>query len=205
MKRPLKRPSPAMMVSVIALFVALAGSAYAIQKIGSKQIKKNAVTTKKIKDGAVKEAKLATGAATAGKIADGAVTGAKLGDGAVGTAKLADGAVDKAKLADSAEPMWAHVDGDNKTILSQSGGISITPGGTAGAYGMQFPRSLRNHALLATLSQPGNTEDNLNIEVIRFGSGPGEGTGLTPQDLVVHVRDPAEAFTAENFYVTAIP
>jgi len=51
-----------MIVAVIALIVALGGSAYAAKKIGSKQLKKNAVTTKKIKNGAVTAAKLANGA-----------------------------------------------------------------------------------------------------------------------------------------------
>ncbi len=56
------RPSPAMIVALIALIVALGGTAYAAKKIGSRQLKKNAVTTKKIKDGAVTAAKIATGA-----------------------------------------------------------------------------------------------------------------------------------------------
>jgi hypothetical protein len=60
MKRlPVSRPSPAMIVAIVALIVALGGTAYAAKKIGSKQLKKNAVTTKKIKDGAVTTAKFA--------------------------------------------------------------------------------------------------------------------------------------------------
>jgi hypothetical protein len=69
------RPSPAMVVAICALIVALGGSAYAAGKIGSHQIKKNAVSTKKIKDGAV----------TGSKIANNAITGGKLAAGAVGT------------------------------------------------------------------------------------------------------------------------
>ena len=42
------RPSPALVISVIALFVALGGSAYAAKKIGSKEIKNNAITAAKI-------------------------------------------------------------------------------------------------------------------------------------------------------------
>jgi hypothetical protein len=52
-------PSPAMIVAIVALIAALAGSAYAAKKIGSHQLKKNAVTTNKIKDGAVTSSKLA--------------------------------------------------------------------------------------------------------------------------------------------------
>lgn len=67
-------PSPAMIVAIVALVAALAGSAYAAKKIGSHQLKKNAVTTKKISDGAVTSGKLANGAVTSGKLAKGAVS-----------------------------------------------------------------------------------------------------------------------------------
>ena len=48
MKRILRLPSPAMVVAITALCVALAGGAYAATKIGTKQIKQRAVTTKKL-------------------------------------------------------------------------------------------------------------------------------------------------------------
>ena len=55
-------PSPAMVVAIVALIAALAGSAYAIKKIGTKQLRNGAVSTKKIKNGAVTEAKIAAAA-----------------------------------------------------------------------------------------------------------------------------------------------
>lgn len=50
-----RRPSPALIVACIALFVALSGTGYAVSKlprnsVGSAQIKKNAVTSAKVKD-----------------------------------------------------------------------------------------------------------------------------------------------------------
>lgn len=54
-------------VALLALFVALGGSAYAIH------LGKNAVKTRNIKNGAVTEAKLAPGAVSASKLAPGAV------------------------------------------------------------------------------------------------------------------------------------
>jgi hypothetical protein len=50
-----RRPSPAMVVSLLALFVALGGTGYAALKlpansVGAKQLKKNAVTGAKVKD-----------------------------------------------------------------------------------------------------------------------------------------------------------
>ena len=77
-----------MVVALIALIAALAGTAYAGAKIGTRQLKRNAVTTSKIRNSAVTEVKLKDGAATTRKLADGAATTAKLAGAAVTTAKL---------------------------------------------------------------------------------------------------------------------
>ncbi len=61
MKRLKDQITPALLISVLALFVALGGGAYAAlgkNSVGSKQLKKNAVTTKKIKNKAVTGAKI---------------------------------------------------------------------------------------------------------------------------------------------------
>jgi len=67
MKNLIKRlPSPALVIALVALFVALGGSAYALSRnsVKSKNIKNGAVTTKKIKNKAVTAGKLAPGAVT---------------------------------------------------------------------------------------------------------------------------------------------
>jgi hypothetical protein len=61
------RPSPAMVVAALALFIALAGTGYAAVKlpansVGTKQIKANAVVSSKIKNGSIARADLAVGA-----------------------------------------------------------------------------------------------------------------------------------------------
>jgi hypothetical protein len=63
-----KRPSPALVVSIVALIVALGGSAYAASKIGTGQIKNNAVTAAKIRARAITTAKLRNGAVTGAKV-----------------------------------------------------------------------------------------------------------------------------------------
>jgi hypothetical protein len=68
MKLALGRPSPAIVVSVVALIVALGGTSYAVtalpsKSVGVKQLKRNAVTGKAIKGGAV----------TSGKVKDGSL------------------------------------------------------------------------------------------------------------------------------------
>lgn len=60
-------------IALLALFVALGGSAYAIH------LGKNAVKTKNIKDGAVTESKLAGGAVSAAKLSRGAIGADSIG------------------------------------------------------------------------------------------------------------------------------
>jgi methionine-rich copper-binding protein CopC len=86
-----KRPSPAMVVAIIALVAALTGTAFAAlgkNSVGSKQLKKNAVTAVKIKSNAITEAKIATNAVTSNKLKDNAVTSDKIANGAVTGAKV---------------------------------------------------------------------------------------------------------------------
>jgi hypothetical protein len=57
------RPSPALVVSIVALIVALGGTSYAAfslpkNSVGTRQLKNGAVTTGKLKNGAVTKAKL---------------------------------------------------------------------------------------------------------------------------------------------------
>jgi len=148
-------PSPAMVVALLALFVALGGSAWAVSKVGTKQIKKNAVTASKIRNNAVTGPKIKNGAVTTPKIkagavngtilANGAVTGTKLGvqsvgptaladqavgpsaiqPDAVGTDALADSAVTAAKLAAGA------VGGSNVSITTVNGSPVTIPVGTS--------------------------------------------------------------------------
>src|SRR5919204_5865612 len=71
MRRIGYKPSPAMMVAFLALLVALAGTSYAaIQlpagSVGTKQLKKNAVTSKKVKNRSLKAVDFATGQLPAG-------------------------------------------------------------------------------------------------------------------------------------------
>ncbi len=64
MRKLIRRPSPAMIVSLIALFVALGGTGYAVtalpkNSVGEKQVRKAAVTSPKIRDGAVRSRDIA--------------------------------------------------------------------------------------------------------------------------------------------------
>jgi hypothetical protein len=96
------RPSPALVISLLALFVALSGVGYAATQIGTAQIKNGAVTAKKLHKNAVTKAKIKNNAVTKVKIKNGSVGTNKLIDLSVTTGKLADAAVTSDKLADQA-------------------------------------------------------------------------------------------------------
>src|SRR4051794_39169095 len=131
-KRFLRRPSPAMVVAILALCLAVGGTAFAAVKLG-----KNAVKTKNIKNGAVTESKIAGNAVTEGKIAGNAVT----------EGKIANGAVSAGKLSASAKTIWAETDlGSISDIAAQSGGVTITPASTGEAV-VNFGTDVSNRSI----------------------------------------------------------
>lgn len=98
------KPSPAMVVASLALFVALSGSALALRagSVGPRAIKNEAVRTNKLKDGAVTTVKLKDGAVTSPKFAAGSVTATTIAAGAVGSSQLGDGSVLTSKIGANA-------------------------------------------------------------------------------------------------------
>jgi hypothetical protein len=113
MKIAARRPSPAMVVAVIALVAALSGTAYAAlgkNSVGSRQLKAKAVTSGKIANNAV----------TSAKVAKNSLTGADINVKALGT-------VPSATSADSA--------GNANTV---SGHAASCPAGTSLIRGVCF-------------------------------------------------------------------
>jgi trimeric autotransporter adhesin len=98
----LRRPSPAMIVALIALFVATAGAGVAATAIDGRNLKNRSVSTPKLQIGSVRSAQLATGAVTTTKLKAKAVTAGKVAVGAIGTDQLAAGAVRAADIGAAA-------------------------------------------------------------------------------------------------------
>jgi hypothetical protein len=98
-------------ISMTALFVALGGTALAVSKIGTSQLRNGAVSSPKLKNGAVTSAKLKNGAVSGSKLGAAAVNTGDLADSAVTTNNLADGAVTTGKLADNAVTSAKVLDG----------------------------------------------------------------------------------------------
>ncbi|HET6171145.1 MAG TPA: hypothetical protein VFD90_00985 [Gaiellales bacterium] len=85
-------------VALIALVVALGGTSYAVVRIGTKQIRNNAVTSPKIRNGGVKNVDLARNSVVTAKIVAGAVTGLQIKDAGVGNADLGNDSVSGGKV-----------------------------------------------------------------------------------------------------------
>jgi len=83
------RPSPAMIVAIVALCLSMGGIGWAAAKIGSHDIKSNAVKSRHIASGAVTKHAIHKGAVVGVKIANRTVTSGKLADNAVKADKLA--------------------------------------------------------------------------------------------------------------------
>jgi hypothetical protein len=137
MKSRLRRPSPALIISVIALVAALGGTAYAVKKIGTKQIKNGAVTKPKLHGNSV----------ATGKVINGAITDAKLNPSVRGKAVAwaevaANGTVTKSRdlsQANVVKPGGAGAAFFCLANLPTHGAVEVTPvfGGDANEFG--FP------------------------------------------------------------------
>jgi hypothetical protein len=82
-----RRPSPALIVAIIALIAALTGTSYAAVKLG-----KNSVGTKQLKSKSVTTGKIANNAVTGVKVAAGTLTGADINLSQLGTVPSASNA-----------------------------------------------------------------------------------------------------------------
>jgi hypothetical protein len=211
-----RRPSPSMIVALIALFIALGGTGYAAVKIAN-----NSVHSTSIKNGEVKSGDLANNAVIRAKIKDGAVSNAKIAGG-IDAAKIAGtvvaatnatnaaNAVNADKLDDldatDLKPRWAHVSAAG-VILAQSGGITVTEH-TVGKYTLDFGVSTAGRLILVS---PADQFTKGPASAIPCG-GPPEGmdcgSGQTnTQVRVITVADAAPpAFLQDHaFYLALMP
>jgi hypothetical protein len=84
----LRRPSPALVIAILALFIALGSASYAAVTLG-----RGAVKTRNIAPGAIKAAQIATGAVGKRAIATGAVGSDEVRNGSLRAADFRSGAL----------------------------------------------------------------------------------------------------------------
>jgi hypothetical protein len=122
------RPSPALVVSIIALVVAMGGTSYAAIKlpknsVGSQQIKSNAVSSSKIKNGSLVSKDFRAGAVPAGRKGSTGASGAKGDKGSTG-----DTGPSNAYFTEGAQPVTVPA-GDY--VVFGEAGVDNTANGSA--------------------------------------------------------------------------
>ncbi len=150
MKRVIRRPSPAMVIAIVALIAALGGTALAggfVTKKKAKKIARNQVN------------KLAPGLSVASaKHADSATSAdsAKHADSATSATNATSS--DTAKKADNV--LAAKVSSGGTLLFAAQGGTSVQAHtGGSGVYGVLFPRDISNCAIVPG-GQAGSREIN---------------------------------------------
>jgi hypothetical protein len=198
-RRLRRRPSPAMVVALLALFVALDGPATAARLIDGKSIRRNSITTGQIRnrtlgtqDLSAKAVKSLTATPKAsitanhiranavgtGVLAPKAVDSGKLADGAVGTAALAPAAVTPSKIADGAIGTAAVADGglQGPDVGDFFGSVSIDFGQTTTPAGLAVNEC---ETAAITPTPTGNAQAQIADDVVTVSPEPGFSDLLT--------------------------
>jgi hypothetical protein len=139
-----RRPSPGLVIAVVALVLALGGGAYAAATITGADIRNGTITGKDIKNGSVPGAK---------KLKANSVTGRQVKESSLGQVPSAADADELGGQPPSAYASdWAVVAGTatGATVLASSEGVSATRIG-AGVYAVDFGESVVRRPLTATL------------------------------------------------------
>jgi hypothetical protein len=122
-----RRPSAALVVALLALFVAVGGPAEAARLIGSKDVKDRSLKTRDLSKQAVKTLQTTPRRSVGERqLRDGAVATAKLRDGAITPVKVAPAAIGSAQLAVDAV-------GPRELRAGAAGSIQIAAGAVTGA------------------------------------------------------------------------
>ena len=164
MSRPVfrRRPSPALLISLIALFVSLGGTGYAALTVSGKNIKNESITGKDVKANSlgsrqVKESSLAK--VRSAKRADSARTAdsVRIAHSAGNSAALGG-----APAAAFARRLFAVVNGTAAvpSVIRSSGGVSVARLGAddRGDYTVRFPQAVSDCAYAVTTGGSGATD-----------------------------------------------
>lgn len=171
MPRPLsfvRRPSAAMLVALLALFVALGGPAQAKRfLIGSHQVRDHSLRLRDLSKGTVRSLRRTpNGSITESKIRNGAITPGKLARGAVGSTAIADRSVRRGDIG-----------------LAAVGGLEVADGSLTGADVADGTLDARDvsrfwgHFTVTLGSRPGTSAQ----PIPKRGCWRGDPVGLAPE------------------------
>ena len=196
------RPSPALVISLIALFIALGGTGYAALKlprnsVGTRQLKNNAVTSSKVKNGSL----------TGADLKSGSVSGSTINLGSLGAVPNAThaGSADNATNAQAAAVAnslgsVSYVQGnvvvapgnggsgfaesDSSTATCPAGTVVIGSGAHSGSSGIE----LSELSILAS-GLAGSPPDSIKAFFDNFNTGPEDNNFVIAICAAAHAVD----------------
>lgn len=183
------RPSPSMAVALLALFVALGGSAFA-----ALSLPRGSVGTAQLKNGAVTGGKLHSNAVTSGKVKDHSLLGNDIRNGALGAPQLANGAVGSAQLANGAVGAPQLANGAVGALQLANGGVGTTKIANGAVTGAQIATGAVASTQLAapeawhTVGDTGEPGFQHSWANTGLGISPQSASFMKDQDGVVHLR-----------------
>jgi hypothetical protein len=134
------RLSPALVISLIALFVSIGGVGYAASKIGTGDIKNGAVTNKKLHKNAVTDKKIKPLSVITGKLNNQAVVTNKIANGAVSSAKVDSSIVTANTIGVPIAGANIGPDGTVRQFFNRVGGApTVSHTANSGQYDLTFP------------------------------------------------------------------
>ena len=205
------RPSPSMIVALVALFVAMGGTTYAVTKlparsVGTSQLKANAVRTAKIKGRNVTRSRIARNAIDTTLVSPNALTGADIRESTLGTVKSAE----KAATAGDAATVGGRTvqrfsfnapEGTGPTLVLNTGGLALTARCDAGpAQSVTATSAVDNaiihvHAAQSVGASTYKANDDFDVGDM-FDPLPASG-GTNAIGQIVYVRQDGGTVTAE--------
>ena len=148
-KRPIRRPSPALVVACIALLISLGGTGYATVL----QVPRSSVGTLQLQRNAVKAAKIAPNAVRTGHVLDGSLLSADFKAGQVPQGPKGDKGAkgDKGDKGDPATRLFGAVTSPGTLAFGE--GVTAASRSAAGNYSVTFNRDLTRCVVIASSGQ----------------------------------------------------
>lgn len=181
MRTRFRRPSPALVISLIALFVAMGGSGYAAVKLNGKNIKNKSIAGKKLKNKTITAAKLKNRTITAGKVRNNTLGGTQINESKLGQVPSAASAANAATAtnvagvqkatkgpvaATAGANLAAALTAAPETPLFSSGpftvyGKCVTDSSGPTTHALVFVKTTEGNSILSGVTPLGGTPDYL--------------------------------------------
>jgi hypothetical protein len=188
-------PSPALVISLIALFVALGSGAYAASKIGTSDIQGKAVTGAKIAKDAIKSSKVKDEKLKGKDLKGETIEGEKIASETIEGEKIASETITRGKLDSSAKTYWAVVSNppganDATIVRSSDPGFGIDEGTYVG---VDFGKDVSQCTWPVTRGNPGSTVEVNGYAEVHLGQ--------TASEVRVATRTSEGVITDGNFHL----